>query len=55
LSAKKEKKEIQIFYEKQKVSSIERFLCSRVLRQRDCTYLIEDYSNNQKENFDSYR
>ncbi len=55
LSARKEKKEIQIFYEKQKVSSIERFLCSRVLRQRDCTYLIEDYSNNQKENFDSYR
>lgn len=55
LSARKEKKEIQIFYEKQKLSSIERFLCSRVLRQRDCTYLIEDYGKSQKENFDSYR
>lgn len=55
LSAKKEKKEIQIFYWEEKLSSVERFLCSRVLRQRDCTYLIEDYGNSQKENFDSYR
>jgi len=55
LSAKKEWKEIQIFYEDQKLSSIERFLCSRVLRQKDCSYLIEDYWNSQKENFDSYR
>jgi hypothetical protein len=55
LSAKKEEKEINIFYGKEKVSSIERFLCSRVLRQKDCSYLIEDYGNSQKENFDSYR
>lgn len=55
LSAKKEKKEIKIFYWEEKLSSAERFLCSRVLRQRDCTYLIEDYGNSQKENFDSYR
>lgn len=55
LSAKKKGKEIQIFYNNEKISNVERFLCSRVLRQRDCTYLIEDYGNSQKENFDSYR
>lgn len=55
LSAKKNDKEIQIFYGDEKISSIERFLCSRVLRQKDCTYLIEDYWTSKKENFDSYR
>jgi len=43
LSAKKNDKEIQIFYKDEKISNIERFLCNRVLRQRDCNYLIEDY------------
>lgn len=55
LSAKKINKEIQIFYKEEKISNIERFLCNRVLRQKDCNYLIEDYWATQKENFDSYR
>ncbi|MDD3262853.1 MAG: hypothetical protein PHR61_03320 [Candidatus Absconditabacteria bacterium] len=55
LSAKKDDKEIQIFYKDEKISNIERFLCNRVLRQKDCNYLIEDYGATQKENFDSYR
>lgn len=55
LSAKKNNKEIEIFYEKDKISNIERFVCSRVLRQKDCSYLIEDYWKSQKDNFDSYR
>lgn len=55
LSAKKDDKEIQIFYKDEKISNIERFLCNRVLRQKDCNYLIEDYWATQKENFDSYR
>lgn len=55
LSAKKSTKEIDIYYQWDKIFSIERFLCSRVLRQKDCNYLIEDYGNTQKENFDSYR
>ncbi len=55
LSAIKDDKEIKIFYWKEKISDIERFVCSRVLRQKDCSYLIEDYWNSQKDNFDSYR
>ncbi len=55
LSAKKNEKEIEIWYANEKLFSIERFLCNRVLRQRDCNYLIEDYNDTQKENFDSYR
>lgn len=54
LSAIRDDKEIHIYYDNRKIGSIERFVCSRALRQKDCSYLIEDYSNSQKDNFDSY-
>ncbi|MEI6774167.1 MAG: hypothetical protein WCL18_05205 [bacterium] len=37
------------------VVSIERFVCSKILKSRDCTYLITDYIQNNKDNFESYR
>ena len=35
--------------------SIERFVCSKILKSRDCNYLIADYIQNHKDTFDSYR
>lgn len=55
LSAQRTNKEIIINYDNKKLFTIERFLCSRVLKNKSCTYLIEDYGQTQKENFDSYR
>jgi len=37
------------------VVSIERFICSKILKSRDCSYLIADYIQNKKDDFTSYR
>lgn len=37
------------------VVNIERFVCSKILKSRDCTYLITDYIKNNKDTFESYR
>ncbi len=55
LSAYKKDKEVTINYNDEKLFSIERFLCSRVLKNKNCMYLIDDYGQTQKETFDSYR
>ena len=35
--------------------SVERFVCSKILKTRDCTYLIANYIETNKDNFESYR
>lgn len=55
LGARKKDKEIEVLFNDKKIFSVERFLCSRVLKNKSCNYLIDDYGQNQKENFDSYR
>ena len=55
LSANKTEKDINILFEWKKIFSVERFLCSKILKNKSCNYLIQDYNSNQKESFDSYR
>lgn len=54
LSAQKTK-DIEILLDWEKIFSVERFLCSKVLKNKNCNYLIDDYDQTQKENFDSLR
>lgn len=37
------------------VVNIERFVCSKILKTRDCTYLVTNYIQTNKDNFESYR
>ncbi|MEI7557882.1 MAG: hypothetical protein WCJ45_03495 [bacterium] len=37
------------------VVTIERFVCSKILKSRDCTSLVSDYIQNDKDTFESYR
>jgi hypothetical protein len=55
LSVKRNNTEIQVFFNDKPLFTIEHFLCSKVLKDKWCNYLIQDYDKNQKENFDSYR
>jgi hypothetical protein len=55
LSASKSGNNIQVWFNKDLVVNIERFVCSKILKSHDCTYLITDYIKNNKDNFDSYR
>ncbi len=55
LSASKSWNDIQIWFNENPVVSIERFVCSKVLKARDCSYLIANYIENKKDNFESYR
>ncbi|MCX6823907.1 MAG: hypothetical protein NT085_02175 [candidate division SR1 bacterium] len=55
LSASRSGNDIQVLFNQNPVVSIERFVCSKILRSRDCTYLIADYIKNNKDNFESYR
>lgn len=54
LSASKSWNNIQVLFNESPVVSIERFVCSKILKSRDCTYLISDYIQNNKDTFDSY-
>ncbi len=51
LSASKSGAEILVLFDNQPVVSIERFPCSKVLRGKDCTALVEEYARNAKDNF----
>ena len=55
LSAFRSWNNIQVLFNDKPVVSIERFVCSTILKSRDCTYLITDYIQNNKDNFESYR
>jgi hypothetical protein len=55
LTANKVDKDINVYFDWKKIFSTERFLCSRILKNKSCNYLIQDYNTNQKESFDSYR
>ena len=55
LSASRSWNTIQIWFNENPVLGIERFMCTKVLKSRDCSYLIADYIQNNKDNFDSYR
>ena len=55
LSASKSWNDIQIWFNENPVVSIERFVCSKILKTRDCTYLITNYIQTNKDTFESYR
>jgi len=55
LSASKSWNDIQVRFNEDPVVSIERFVCSKILKTRDCTYLITNYIQTNKDNFESYR
>ena len=55
LSAFKSWNDIQVVSTDIPVVSIERFVCSKILKSHDCTSLIADYIKNNRDNFDSYR
>ena len=55
LSASKSGNDIQVVFNGKSVVNIERFVCSKILKTHDCSYLISDYIQNHKDTFDSYR
>lgn len=55
LSASKSWNDIQVWFNEDPVVSVERFVCSKILKTRDCTYLIANYIETNKDNFESYR
>lgn len=55
LSAVKSGTDIQVLFDATPVVNIERFVCSKILKTRDCTYLITNYIQSNKDNFESYR
>jgi len=55
LSATKSWNNVQVLFNGSPVVSIERFVCSKILKTRDCTYLITNYIQSNKDNFESYR
>lgn len=55
LSASKSWNDVQVLFNDKPVVAIERFVCSKILKARDCTYLVADYIKNNKDNFESYR
>jgi hypothetical protein len=55
LSAIRSWNDIQISFNEGPIVSIERFVCSKILKTRDCSYLVANYIQTNKDNFDSYR
>jgi hypothetical protein len=55
LSASRSWSDIQVLFNNDPVVGIERFVCSKILKTRDCTYLITNYIQTNKDNFESYR
>lgn len=55
LSATKSGADIVVLFNEAPVVNIERFACSKILKTRDCTYLITNYIQSNKDNFESYR
>lgn len=55
LSASRSWNDIQVSFNENPVVNIERFVCSKILKTRDCTYLVANYIQTNKDNFESYR
>ncbi len=55
LSAIKSWSDIQLWFDDRVLGGVERFVCSKILKTRDCTYLINNYIQTNKDNFESYR
>lgn len=55
LSATKSWADVSVLFNDDLVVNIERFPCSKILKTRDCTYLITNYIQSTKDTFDSYR
>jgi len=55
LNATKSWNDLQVWFNKDSVVNIERFICSKILKDRDCTSLVNDYIQSKKDTFDSYR
>jgi len=55
LSASRSWNNIQVMFNGAPVVTIERFVCSKILKSRDCTSLVSDYIQNDKDTFESYR
>lgn len=55
LSANKSGKNIGIYHDKIPIFDVERFLCSKILKDKDCNEIIESYLRGQKEFFNSSR
>lgn len=53
LSANKSGKNITIYFNKDSAFDVERFLCSKILQDKDCNSIIEGYLSSQKEFFNS--
>jgi hypothetical protein len=53
LSANKTGKNIIISFDKQVLFAVERFLCSKILQDKDCNSIIESYLSSQKEFFNT--
>jgi hypothetical protein len=55
LSATKSWNDIQVSFNDNPVVNIQRFVCSKILKSLNCTSLITDYIQSNKDNFQSYR
>lgn len=55
LSAKRTDREIEVYYGKEKIFTIEHFICSKIYKNGNCDQLIDEYEVNQKDSFTSYR
>ncbi|MFA5747632.1 MAG: hypothetical protein WC872_00795 [Candidatus Absconditabacterales bacterium] len=44
---------IMLFFNKTPFVDIQRFLCSRIFKGKNCNYIIEDYIKSKKDNFES--
>jgi hypothetical protein len=53
LSAIRSGNEVEVLFGGKVVLSIERFLCSAVIKNQDCSTLIADYNKNKNDNFNS--
>jgi hypothetical protein len=53
LSAIRSGNDVEVLFGEKVVLSIERFLCSAVIKNQDCSTLVADYSKNKNDNFDS--
>ena len=53
LSANKSGKDISVYFNEEPVFSVERFLCSKILTDKNCNSIVENYLGSQKSFFTS--
>jgi hypothetical protein len=55
LSAVKSWTDVSVLFDEEPIVDIERFSCSQIVKTHNCTYLITNYIQTNKDTFDSYR